>query len=80
MSHTVNTSADLMPAQAAPAFVLVLSNLTTRFDTSFELLTIAHMICSAYLVEWFDDGSCLVTDMPPLPAVAPGVYPLPLAA
>lgn len=78
--HTVTTFADLMPAQAAPAFVLQLTNITTRFDTAHELLTIADMLCSAYLIEWFEDGSCLITDMPPLPDVVPGVYPLPLAA
>lgn len=80
MSHTVTTFADLMPAQAAPVFVLYLSHSIHVFDTQAELLSLADLLCSAYVVELYDDGTVTVTDMPPLPDVALGVYPLPLAA
>lgn len=36
-------------------------------------------VMDACIVEEFDDGSMVLTEWPALPAVAPGVYPLPLA-
>lgn len=82
MSHTVNTPADLMPAQAAPApcFVLRVAGRSIHCDSLGGLFAAAPLFFGSYMVELFEDGSAMVYEMPSVPDLAPGVYPLPLAA
>lgn len=82
---TVNPSADLMPAPVAsvPSFVAhVLFDgqpVAVDCDDETELLAIAEHL-DAFVLDLYLDGSMVLTEWPHSLTVAPGVYPLALAA
>jgi hypothetical protein len=86
MSHTVNTPADLMPAQVAPApsftahvFVFGGQPLTLLLADEAELFEVAADL-HAFVLDLYLDGSMVLTQWPDSLTLAPGVYPLALAA
>lgn len=82
---TVN-SADLMLGHFAPApffvahvFVFGGQPLTLELADEAELFEVAADL-SAYVLDYYADGSMVLTEWPALLASAPCVLPLPLAA
>lgn len=82
---TVTPLADLMPAQVAPAFTftahLFLADRPYSMDLPDEaaFLDIADSL-DACVIELYECGSMVLRQCAPLPELAPGVYPLALAA
>ncbi|MEY4910305.1 MAG: hypothetical protein RL260_4023 [Pseudomonadota bacterium] len=82
---TVTPFADLMPAPVAPApsFVahVLADGLPIAIDCAdeSELFAIAEHL-NAFVLDLYLDGSMVLTQWPDSLTVAPGVYPLALAA
>lgn len=77
MSAIACTPAD----PAGSLFVLAREGCEPFFaDTVAELLGLADLCMSSYMVELYECGSVVCTELPPVESLDLGVYSLPLAA